>query len=106
MSNDSHHQSPGRGGFDAIDARLNIFALANGMDLSKGPGFRRLEWFTEGKERGILIEPDGDGSFRAKAITWSTGSDEIRDGASIGDGLSAQELVKRLDQAIETANGL
>jgi hypothetical protein len=106
MSHETHHPESGGGRLDGIDPRLNVFALANGMDLSKGPGFRRLEWFTEGKERGILIESDGDGSFKAKAITWSTGSDEIRDSAEIGDRLSAEELVKCLGQAIETANAL
>jgi len=106
MTNDTHHRSSGGGLFDGIDPRLNVFALANGMDLAKGPDFRRLEWFTEGKERGILIEPDGEASFRARAITWATGSQEIRGGAEIGDGLSAEDLVKQLSDAIETANGL
>ena len=105
MSHETSHPSSG-GQFGGIDPRLNVFALANGMDLTKGSGFRRLEWFTEGKERGILIESDGDGSFRAKAIAWKTGSDDVSDGAEIGSGLSGEELVKRLNQAIETANAL
>lgn len=31
--------------FDALDPRMTVFALANGIDMEKGDGYRRLEWF-------------------------------------------------------------
>ena len=92
--------------FEAIDSKLNVFALANGMDLIKGSEFRRLEWFAEGLERGILIEADGDGAFRLGVLSWPTGSTEISARASAGEGLSGDELITSLPLAIDTANGL
>ena len=64
MSDGVHPDSGDAGLFDAIDPKLTVFALANGMDLKKGDDHRRVEWFTEGFERGILIEVDAPGSFR------------------------------------------
>jgi hypothetical protein len=46
------------GTFEAVDPKLNVFALANGMDLTKSDDSRSLEWFTEGLERSLPIEPD------------------------------------------------
>ena len=42
MSDGAQSSADATGPFDAIDPRLNMFALANGMDLSKGEGYRRL----------------------------------------------------------------
>lgn len=92
--------------FEAIDPRLNVFALANGMDLTRGPDFRRLEWFTEGLERGILIAAQPGGSFRIKVISWQTGSTELRGQTDLGDGLSADDLGGMLEGAIDSANRL
>ena len=92
--------------FEAIDPRLNVFALANGMDLNKGSGFRRLEWFTEGLERGILIEADGDGGFRLGVLSWPTGSTEITARTLVGSGLTGEDVIGRLQTAIDAANEL
>ncbi len=92
--------------FEAIDSRINVFALANGMDLIKGSDVRRLEWFTEGLERGILIEADGDGAFHVGVLSWPTGSTEISARVTAGEGLSAEELIASLRTAIDTANRL
>jgi hypothetical protein len=98
--------TPGGGGaFEAIDPRLNVFALANGMDLTKGAGTRRLEWFTDGLERGILVEVEDTG-FRVGVLSWRTGSTEIVKQASVGGALSAEDVMGVLDSAIETANRL
>ena len=94
------------GPFEAIDPKLNVFALANGMDLTKGPDHRRLEWFTEGQERGILVEIEDGGAFRVGVLTWATGSGEIRSQAAVGGGLSAADVIGLLAPAIETANKL
>ena len=56
--------------FETIDAQLTMFALANGMDLSKGEGYRRLEWFLEGFERAIMIESENPESFRVRVMSW------------------------------------
>lgn len=95
----------GGGAFEAIDPRLNVFALANGMDLTKGAGTRRLEWFTDGLERGILVEVE-DAGFRVGVLSWRTGSTEIVKQASVGGALSAEDVMGILDSAIETANQL
>jgi hypothetical protein len=96
----------GGGPFERLDPRLNVFALANGIDLTKGSGFRRLEWFTQGLERGILIAAEPGGSFRLEASAWQTGSNEAQGRAALGEGLSADELGGMLEGAIATANGL
>ncbi len=95
----------GGGAFEAIDPQLNVYALANGMDLTKEPGSRRLEWFTEGLERGILIEEQGAG-FSVGVLWWKTGSTEIIRQASVGGSLSAEDVMGVLDSAIEAANRL
>ncbi len=106
MSEGMHPGADGDDLFEAIDPGLNVFALANGMDLSKGSGFRRLEWFTEGLERGILIEADGDAGFRLGVLSWPTGSTEIGARASVAGALSAEDLIGQLQAAIDTANEL
>jgi hypothetical protein len=98
--------SDGDSPFDALDPRLTVFALANGMDLAKGEGYRRLEWFTEGLERGILIEATDSPSFDVKVLCWKTGNAETLSGASVGEGLSAEEVSSLVSGAIDTANGL
>lgn len=48
-----------------IDPELNIFALANGLDLyrnHRGGVDRVLEWYRDGMERRICIVADGDPS--------------------------------------------
>ena len=92
--------------FDAVDPRLNVFALANGMDLVRDAGKRRLEWFTDGLERGIVIEVDGPGAFRVEVQAWRTGASEISERATVGGHLSAEDLGQILASAIEAANDL
>ena len=99
-------QGSGDGAFERLDPKLTVYALANGMDLAKGQGFRRLEWFTEGLERGILIEAAGPGTFRIAAMSWKTGRVEDRSRADVADGLEADGVPKVLDGAIEKANAL
>ena len=92
--------------FEAIDPKLTMFALANGMDLSKGEDYRRLEWFSEGLERGILIRPDGDGGFDVDVVAWRNGRpDELR-GESAESGTAADDISPVLAAAIDTANAL
>jgi hypothetical protein len=106
MTEATDSASGGANPFDALDPRLTVFALANGMDLAKGEGYRRLEWFTEGLERGILIEDDGEASFDVTVLCWKTGDAEKLSGASVGDALSAEEVSRLVSDAIDTANEL
>lgn len=96
----------GGGHFDAIDSNLTVFALANGVDLYRGDGHRRLEWFTEGLERGILIEARGSGRFRVLARTWRSGAPDSRAEVPVAEELGVDELKKVLADAIEVANEL
>jgi len=106
MSDAERPGTTGGGPFEGIDPKLNVFALANGMDLSKRPERRRLEWFTEGLERGIVIEAEEGGRFRIHVESWRTGSEEVESRASVGGGLSVADLTSILQSAIEQANGL
>jgi hypothetical protein len=92
--------------FDSLDARLNVFALANGMDLAKGERYRRLEWFTEGLERGILIEAADAGTLRVAVQTWRTGRTDASTERVVAEGLAPDEIGGVLGDAIEAANAL
>ena len=92
--------------FEAIDPRLTVFALANGMDLDKAEGYRRLEWFTEGLERGILIKAEDGQGFRVSVLSWKTGHAEDATEEPLGNDLTKDEVQALLTDAIETANGL
>ena len=93
------------GVFDGLDPKLTVFALANGMDLAKGEGYRRLEWFTEGLERGILLEP-GAAGLRLVVLTWKTGHADRLTDAVVAEDVAPEGVTKLLDGAIEAANAL
>lgn len=94
-------------GFGTIDPRLTVFALANGMDLAKGDGYRRLEWFSEGLERGIMIVGDADGAYRVSVLSWKTGkAAETARRVPIRENVPADDVMHVLDGAIVDANGL
>ena len=92
--------------FDGIDSNLTVFALANGLDLSKGDGYRRLEWFSEGLERCVVIDGDGADRFALRAMTWRTSRPEARTEERVADGLSSDEVRGALSDAIDRANEL
>lgn len=101
-----HPVADGTGRFDPVDPKLTVFALANGMDLAKGEGYRRLEWFTEGLERGIVIEVDEGGGYRLTVASWKTGNAEERTESALDGPVTTEELSARLTDAIEAANRL
>jgi hypothetical protein len=105
MSNGTHEDT-GEPGLDELDPKLTVFALANGVSLSKGPGHRRLEWFSEGFERGILIEVEDSGSFRLRVMRWPTGAAETQSEEAVGAGLTVADVVSQLPEAIDSANRL
>lgn len=92
--------------FDAVDSNLTVFALANGLDLSKGERYRRLEWFTDGLERGILIEAVAPERFQVRAMTWRSGKPDARSEVSVAEELSVDDIKKVLNDAIDVANEL
>ncbi len=106
-----HTQRGGGGGpFEAVDSKLTIYALANGMDLVKEDGARRLGWYREGREREVVIETSGEGAFRLTAAAFSTGDPTRRAERALGSVGSAGELSDRLsvllEEGQELANGL
>ena len=96
----------GNSAFEAIDPKLTMFALANGVDLSKGEGHRRLEWFSDGFERGILIEVDDDGAFDIAVFKWASGDVELAKPEPFHIGVAADEVLVQLDPAVEATNAL
>ena len=101
----THPEGEGGDTFGAIDPKLTVFALANGMDLSKDDGYRRLEGFFEGRERGLVIEVV-DAGWSVSAISWPTGKASELTQAEVGTAQTSDELTGLLEQAIESANTL
>jgi hypothetical protein len=93
-------------GFGSIDPKLTMFALANGVDLSKSDVHRRLEWYSDGFERGILIELTDEGTFDIGVFKWTSGGADSATPVALHVGVGADEVVKHLDPAVESANGL
>ena len=105
MTEDAQVQPDG-GAFEAIDPKLTVFALANGMDLARDEGSRRLSWFAEGLERGLRIEPGTGDAFVVTALAWRINTpDDVAD-AHVGDDILPADLTARLEQAIDSANAL
>ena len=74
---------------DAVDRKLNVFALANGMDFGRRGDARVLEWFRDGLERAVRVEPgEADG-------TWAIRATAIPDGRT-----REGELVRPLESAL------
>ena len=98
------------GPFDDIDPKLTIFALANGMDLNKTGGVRRLEWYRDGHDRGILITAGSGGSLAVVAQAWKTGDEASLRSTPVREDVASEELVASftslLEQGLEAANSL
>lgn len=105
MSSDAGQQGAGHqgGAFEALDPKLNIFALANGMDLVKEASSRRLGWYREGMERAILVELRDDGAFTVSAMSWKTRDPEGAHRAPQRDGMNGDDLVAGLSAILESA---
>lgn len=91
--------------FAAFDAKLTMFALANGVDLSKGEGYRRLEWYADGRERAILLDAASEGGFHVGVVAWTSGMDDaVR--AALHGAVGVDEVMAALEEAVEAANAL
>jgi hypothetical protein len=94
----------GDGPFEAIDPKLTIHALANGMDLAKESRLRRLGWYRDGREREVRIGVlDGHGGFTVAASAYRTGRETEREEVVLATVDTAQELVERLPALLEEA---
>lgn len=89
-----------------IDGKLTVFALANGMDLLKDPGARRLEWFRDGLEREIRVEPDGAGGLSIRVAAWPFGERGRVTERIHADAVPRGALPRALEAAIDAANAL
>ncbi|MSR37161.1 MAG: hypothetical protein EXR95_11070 [Gemmatimonadetes bacterium] len=79
---------------EAVDRKLNVFALANGMDLSRREETRVLEWYRDGLERRIRVEPSEGG-------TWAIRTAATRHGrAPDAEALRTLESALDLDQIL------
>ncbi|MEJ2203892.1 MAG: hypothetical protein P8170_07265 [Gemmatimonadota bacterium] len=96
--------------FRILDPRLNIFALANGMDLEKGGGVRRLTWFRDGSERGIRLTESPDGIVSITPQAWRPGHEDSERRSAAATELAEADLAREigpvLEQAVEVANNL
>jgi hypothetical protein len=97
-----------------LDSQLNIFALANGMDLLKNAGGRPgrlLQWYRDGLERGLHVEPDGDGPGTVSlwAVAWKDDAGartEKRSALATAtpSGKLKDELKRLLPRGVDAAN--
>lgn len=112
MTVDPGHRGAGsgEGPFGVLDPKLNIFALANGMDLVKEAGSRRLGWYRDGLERGILLEARPDGTLDVIALCWETRDLASARRAPQREGVTPDSVVAELsallESTLEAANGL
>lgn len=92
----------GGGPFEDIDPKLTIYALANGMDLAKEPGVRRLGWYREGREREVCIATRDDGpGFAVVAAAFRTGGGPpARSESAVGEADSVQALLEGLSDLL------
>lgn len=104
------HQADPAGIFENVDPKLNIFALANGMNLVKEPEERRLEWYRDRRERGIVIRGSAGGGISVAALSWDTGRREDALRKTVHEDLRpdklTQELSATLEEALTAANEL
>jgi len=102
-----HEQSAAESSaFEQVDPKLTVFALANGMDLTKSEEHRRLEWFHDGLERGMRVEPAAGGTFRVTAMAWKRKREDEALTADLGQTVAVDALFALLDDGINATNAL
>ena len=97
------------GQLDAVDALLNVFALANSMDLHRDhldPPDRVLVWFRDGLERRIHLRPAAGGSIAMELAAGEWGAREPGLRVAFDDPMAPSEIKARLPDAVDAANGL
>lgn len=110
MGEDTRHRGVEGGDevFTAVDPDLNIFALANGMDLYRDhvdPPDRVLEWFRDGLERRIHLLAAAKNAFDVEVAARGKIDGAHRE-ARVGfrEGIAPGQLKGLLAEAIDAAN--
>ena len=97
---------------EAVDRKLNVFALANGMDLDRRGETRILLWYRDGMERRVRVEPGQGGG------TWAIRTSAARDvrptegeaARTLESALAADEILTRFTElmagAMDAANSI
>jgi hypothetical protein len=98
---------------EEIDPDLNIFALANGLDLLRDPGDRParvLEWYREQMERRLVLTPSAEAPDTAVDVELHVEArvDGQRRLLSRGflEATPPGELREALPRAVEACNAL
>jgi hypothetical protein len=80
------------------------------MDLVKSVGERRLEWYRDGRERGIVLRGLGPSSVSVAAVAWKHGDpaslEHSPQHTSAVPGDIARNLASSLEGALNAANAL
>ena len=104
------HESRGEELLLSLDPDLNIFALANSMDLLRdhdAPPDRVLTWFRDGFERRIHLRPaEAGGVDMEVAMEGRRDGQEARRREPFETGLLREAVRPALVRAIEAANEL
>lgn len=112
MGDERRDEGVGSGGdaLAGVDVDLNIFALANGMDLFRDhtdPPDRVLEWFRDGLERRIHLRPAAAGTLDMEVAALGKIDGERRARrTSFRSSVATGELRGLLVEAIDAANAL
>jgi len=93
----------GGGTFEDLGPKLTIYALANGMDLTKQGAIRRLEWYHDGQERGIAVEATGAGTVSIRALAWTRNAPGTERSHPYRSAVLAEELGNDLSTILEGA---
>ena len=97
---------------EAVDRKLNVFALANGMDLERHGDVRVMGWYRDGMERLVRLEPgEGEGTWAIRAAATPdarTGGSEIV--RTVESALGVDDVLTRFKElfpgAVEAANAI
>lgn len=92
--------------FEPIDGMLNIFALANGVDLYRSDASRRFIWFMGGHERALDVGLTEGGGFTVTASAWPTDRAVEARTVTVAEGVTPSEITATLEGGIEAANSL
>ena len=98
----------------SLDADLNIYALANGMELIRNRGEtpdRVLTWYSDGAERQIIVTAHGEEPSQAVDVFVGVGGGGLQHRPPehtepYREAIAPGELRRLLDGAVELANGL
>lgn len=95
-----------------LDPKLNVFALANGMDLRPEGDARVLEWYRDGLDRRIRLEPDvGAARFAVRAVgALATRGRRAEAVVTVESALRVEEIAARFPEllagAVDAANAM